>query len=131
MPRNTQAEETTLPEKKYVEDEILPAKKYVEFTLSGTYADTKVVSAFGTSSTKTLRGLFKKLDALKTDNEIAGIIFKIDNVSMGWATLQEIRHKLHEFRETGKETVGYLEGGGNDKYLLAASDGSRRFNACW
>ena len=53
-----------------------PIKKYAEFTLSGTYADTKTVSTFGTSSTKTLRGLFKKLDALKTDDDIAGIIFK-------------------------------------------------------
>ena len=33
-----------------------PVKKYAEFTLSGTYADTKIVSTFGTSSTKTLRG---------------------------------------------------------------------------
>ena len=115
------AEETTPPEKKYVEDEILPAKKYVEFTLNGTYADTKVISTFGTSSTKTLRGLFKKLDALKTDDEIAGVIFKIDDVSIGWAKLQEIRNKLHEFREAGKETIGYLEGGGNAEYLLAAA----------
>ena len=98
-----------------------PVKKYVEFTLSGTYADTKVVSAFGTSSTKTLRGLFKKLGTLKTDDEIAGIIFKIEGVSIGWATLQEIRNKLHEFREAGKETIGYLESGGNAEYLLAAT----------
>lgn len=109
-----------LAEEHATEEAAPPVKKYVEFTLGGTYADTKVVSTFGTSSTKTLRGLFKKLDALKTDDEIAGIIFKIDDVSIGWATLQEIRNKLHEFRAAGKETVGYLEGGGNAEYLLAA-----------
>ena len=103
------------------EETALPIKKYVEFTLSGTYADTKVVSTFGTSSTKTLRGLFKKLDTLKTDDEIAGVIFKIEGVSIGWATLQEIRNKLHEFRAAGKETMGYLKGGGNAEYLLAAT----------
>ncbi|RKU06155.1 signal peptide peptidase SppA [Candidatus Poribacteria bacterium] len=98
-----------------------PIKKYAEFTLSGTYADTKVISTFGTSSTKTIRGLFKKLDALKTDEELAGIIFKIEGVGLGWATLQEIRNKLNEFHETGKETIGYLESGGNAEYLLAAT----------
>ena len=111
------SEETT----QAAEETALPIKKYVEFTLSGTYADTKVVSTFGTSSTKTLRGLFKKLDTLKTDDEIAGVIFKIEGVSIGWATLQEIRNKLHEFRAAGKETIGYLEGGGNAEYLLAAT----------
>ena len=104
-----------------VEETVPPIKKYVEFTLGGTYTDTKTVSTFGTSSTKTLRGLFKKLDTLKTDDEIAGIIFKIDSVSVGWATLQEIRNKLHEFREAEKETIGYLESGGNAEYLLAAA----------
>ena len=103
------------------EETVTPVKKYVEFTLDGTYTDTKTVSTFGTSSTKTMRGLFKKLDTLKTDDEIAGIIFKIDNVGVGWATLQEIRNKLHEFRETQKETIGYLESGGNAEYLLAAA----------
>ena len=104
-----------------VEETPPPTKKYVEFTLNGTYADTKTVSTFGTSSTKTLRGLFKKLDMLKTDDEIAGIIFKIEGVSLGWATLQEIRTKLNEFQEAGKETIGYLESGGNAEYLLAAT----------
>ena len=103
------------------EETVPPVKKYVEFTLDGTYTDTKTVGTFGTSSTKTLRGLFKKLDTLKTDDEIAGIIFKMDNVSVGWATLQEIRNKLHEFREAKKETIGYLESGGNAEYLLAAA----------
>ena len=98
-----------------------PTKKYVEFTLNGTYADTKTVSTFGTSSTKTLRGLFKKLDMLKTDDEIAGVIFKIEGVNLGWAVLQEIRNRLSEFREAEKETIGYLESGGNAEYLLAAA----------
>ena len=98
-----------------------PIKKYAEFTLSGAYADTKMLSTFGTSSTKTLRGLFKKLDALKTDDEIAGVIFKIEGISIGWATLQEIRNKLNAFRDVGKETIGYLESGGNAEYLLAAT----------
>ena len=103
-------------------EETVPAvKKYVEFTLKGTYADTKIVSTFGTSSTKTLRGLFKKLDTLKTDDDIAGIIFKVENVNVGWATLQEIRNKLHELRAAGKETIGYLTDGGNAEYLLAAA----------
>ncbi len=110
-----------LAEEDATEETALPIKNYAEFTLSGAYADTKVVSTFGTSSTQTLRGLFKKLDALKTDDEIAGIVFKIDDVSIGWATLQEIRSKLHEFRAAGKETIGYLEGGGNAEYLLAAT----------
>ena len=104
-----------------IEETVPPVKKYVEFTLSGTYADTKTVSTFSTSTTKTLRGLFKKLDILKADDDIAGVIFKIDGVSVGWATLQEIRMKLHEFREAGKETIGYLESGGNAEYLLAAA----------
>ena len=103
------------------EETVTPVKKYVEFTLNGTYTDTKTVSTFGTSSTKTVRGLFKKLDTLKIDDEIAGIIFKIDNVGMGWATLQEIRNKLNEFRETEKETIGYLESGSNAEYLLASA----------
>lgn len=108
-------------EERTAEETVPPVKKYVAFTLDGTYTDTKTVGTFGTSSTKTLRGLFKKLDTLKTDDEIAGIIFKIDNVSVGWATLQEIRNKLHEFRETQKETIGYMESGGNAEYLLAAA----------
>ncbi len=110
-----------LAEEDAAEETVLPVKNYAEFTLKGTYADTKVVSTFGTSATQTLRGLFKKLDSLKTDDDIAGIVFKIDDVSIGWATLQEIRSKLHEFRAAGKETIGYLEGGGNAEYLLAAT----------
>lgn len=104
-----------------VEETAPPVKKYVEFTLSGTFTDIKTVSTFGTSSTKTLRGLFKKLDVFKNDDEIAGVIFKIGNVGVGWATLQEIRDKLSELRKAEKETIGYLESGGNAEYLLAAA----------
>ncbi|MDE0481661.1 MAG: signal peptide peptidase SppA [Candidatus Poribacteria bacterium] len=98
-----------------------PVKKYVEFTLSGTYTDIKEMSFFGTSSTKTLRGLLKKLDALKNDDEVAGVIFKIGNIGIGWASLQELRNKLDEFQDAEKEMIAYLESGGNAQYLLATA----------
>ncbi len=68
-----------------------------------------------------MRGLFKKLDTLKNNDEVAGIIFKIGNIGVGWANLQELREKLDEIRETDKEMIAYLEGGGNAQYLLAAA----------
>jgi len=98
-----------------------PVKKYVEFTLSGTYTDIKEISFFGTSSTKTLRGLLKKLDALKNNDEIAGVIFKIGNIGIGWASLQELRNKLDEFQDAEKKMIAYLESGGNAQYLLATA----------
>ncbi len=103
------------------EEEAPPVKKYVEFTLSGTYSDIKEMSLFGTATTKTVRGLLKKLDALKKNDEVAGIIFKIGNIGIGWGNLQEIRNKLNEFQETDKELIAYLESGGNAEYLLATT----------
>lgn len=96
-------------------------KKYVEFTLSGTYTDTRDVNFLGTASSKTLRSLFRKLDTLKNDDDIAGIIFKIGNIGIGWGNLQEIQTKLIELGQSEKEMIGYLEGGGNAEYLLATT----------
>lgn len=96
-------------------------KKYVKFTLSGTFTDTRDVNFLGTASSKTLRSLFRKLDTLKNDDDIAGIIFKIGNIGIGWGNLQEIRTKLIELGKSEKEMIGYLEGGGNAEYLLATT----------
>ena len=96
-------------------------KKYVEFTLSGTFTDTKDVNFLGTASSKTLRSLFRKLDTLKNDDDIAGIIFKIGGIGIGWGNLQEIRTELIDLGKSGKEMIGYLQGGGNAEYLLATT----------
>ena len=99
-----------------------PAKNYIELTLSGSYPDVKIVSAFGgNASTETLHGLLKKLEGFRGDDELTGIVFKIKNVSIGWAKLQEMQNKLLELRDAGKDTVAYLESGGTAEYVLAAA----------
>ena len=52
---------------------------------------------------------------------MTGIVFKIKNVSIGWAKLQEMQNKLLELRDAGKDTVAYLESGGTAEYVLAAA----------
>lgn len=105
----------------HAEETSPPAKNYVELTLSGSYPDVKIVSAFGNSSTQTLRGLLKKLEGFRGDDELTGIVFKIKNVSVGWARLQELQNKLLELRAAGKDTIAYLESGGSAEYVLAAA----------
>ena len=106
----------------HAEETSQPAKNYIELTLSGSYPDVKFASVFGgNASTETLHGLLKKLEGFRGDDELTGIIFKIRNVSIGWAKLQEIQNKLLELRDAGKDTVAYLESGGTAEYVLAAA----------
>jgi protease IV len=102
------------------EESAEPTKKYVELTIRGALVETKPAFAFGVPA-KTLRSLTTRLDQLSKDDEVTGVLLKIDGLSVGWAKLQELRDKIIQLRGSGKQVISYLHDGNNAEYLLACA----------
>ena len=58
-------------------------------------------------------GLYDALTAIKaaaSDKDIKGILLKLEGSSNGWATMQQIREALIDFKKSGKKIYAYGEG---------------------
>lgn len=98
----------------------IPSQKYVELSIKGPLAEVKPTFVFS-SQVKTLRSITKEIDKIRKDDEVAGVLLKIEGLGIGWAKLQELRDKIIQLRSEGIEVISYLESGGNAEYLLACA----------
>lgn len=79
---------------------------------------------FNTMETKDVTGLnqiLNNIDFAKTDTNIKGIYLELSSIPTSTATLQEIRNKLIEFKESGKFIVAYGENYSQSAYFLATA----------
>ena len=98
----------------------IPSRKHVELSIKGPLAEVKPTFIFS-SQVKTLRSITKEIDKIREDDEVAGVLLKIEGLGIGWAKLQELRDKIIQLRSDGIEVISYLESGGNAEYLLACA----------
>jgi protease-4 len=78
---------------------------------------------FTTMESKKPTGLYdilNNIDKAKKDDRIAGIFLDMESVPAGIATIEEIRNKLLEFKETGKFIISYANGYDQKAYYLAS-----------
>jgi protease-4 len=69
-----------------------------------------------------LNTLLASLEHAKTDDHIEGVFLDITSIQAGFATLQEIREKLNEFRtESGKPVIAYSEMYTQGAYYVATA----------
>ena len=67
-----------------------------------------------------LNDILRNIEHAKTDPNIKGIYLELSSIPTSTATLQEIRSKLLEFKESGKFIVTYGEGYSQSAYYLAS-----------
>ena len=67
-----------------------------------------------------LNDILRNIEHAKTDPNIKGIYMELSSIPTSTATLQEIRNKLLEFKESGKFIVTYGEGYSQSAYYLAS-----------
>ncbi|MBR5911962.1 MAG: signal peptide peptidase SppA [Bacteroidales bacterium] len=79
---------------------------------------------FATMETKESTGLndiLRNIENAKTDNNIKGIYLELSSIPTSTATLQELRSKLIEFKESGKFVVAYGESFSQSAYYVASA----------
>ena len=67
-----------------------------------------------------LNEILRNIEHAKTDENIKGIYMELSNIPTSTATLQELRSKLAEFKESGKFIVCYGEAYSQSAYYVAS-----------
>jgi protease-4 len=78
---------------------------------------------FSTMEAKDMTGMndiLRNIEQAKTDPNIKGIYMELSSIPTSTATLQEIRDKLIEFKESGKFLVTYGESYSQSAYYMAS-----------
>lgn len=73
--------------------------------------------------TASLEGVRERLRLLAADGRVSGVVLRIRGLGAGWASLEELRTELADYRRRGGRVVAYLiEGGMGAYYLATAAD---------
>ena len=67
-----------------------------------------------------LNDALKSIEKAKNDDRIKGIYLDMDGASVGFATVEELRNKLIEFKQSGKFVVSYATAYSQGGYYLAS-----------
>jgi protease-4 len=95
--------------------------------LSGRYVDGSVplLSRLRGEPIQSLLGLTSELRKAARDERLAGVVFRVRALDLGWAQAEEIRQAILRLSEKGKQTLAVLEveGFGNAPYYVASAAG--------
>jgi len=69
----------------------------------------------------TVRDTWDLLRKAAADSRVKAVMFEPQNLSIGWAKMQEIRAGLERFRKSGKPLIAYLRTPGTREYYLATA----------
>jgi len=93
--------------------------------LSGRYVDGPVplLSRLRGEPVESLLTLTSELRKAARDERLAGVVFRVRNVDLGWAQAEEIRQAILKLSQKGRKTLAVLEfeGFGNAPYYLASA----------
>ena len=89
----------------------VPEKPDISFSVSDLDVQTSV----------TVENVWSMLRRAASDSRISAVVFEPESVSAGWATMQEIRGDLENFRKSGKPVYAWLQSPGLRDYYMATA----------
>jgi len=100
--------------------------KFYDFKLKGKIIEKKPGMEIGpfkivSGKDQTISQVIKRIEKIKKDEKIGGIIFKSGNFSTTFANFLELKNALLDFKSSGKKIVFYYENISNVNYAFAAS----------
>ncbi len=102
------------------DDHIRPVK-YAEIEINGEIPERLPEIYFLRPGINTLRDILRRIEEAKVDKNVEGMVLRLGRFGGGWAKAGEIRDALSKLTDEGKETIVYLEQGGNIQYYIASA----------
>lgn len=84
------------------------------------FSDPLANRIFGTPS-QSLTGLTEQLRKAKRDKRIGAVLLDIRSLGAGWATADELRDAIWDFRGSKKPIYAYIESNSNKEYYVATA----------
>ncbi len=108
---------------KEIRHKLLRSKNHLlEITLHGRIDEQKSgFSLFGAPVSFTIYELLSLINKAKDDNEVSGIILRLQNPQMGFSTAQELKLALDDFRARGKKIFVYAPNLNLTNYYLVCN----------
>lgn len=92
----------------------------VEIDFSDDYSDKiSAISKLVSGEKEDFYGLLYKLDEIKNDSKVSGVIFKLDNLTFDNGEIEEIGTKIESLKKHNKKTYMYATNFNNKNYSLA------------
>lgn len=104
-------------------EEAPPRKKlsYAHIELKGSLPEgSGAVGLFG-EVIENLDSALARLKKTSEDEKLAGVIVHLDNPTVGWAKVHELRTAIARIRAQGKPVYAWMESGSTRDYLLASA----------
>lgn len=96
--------------------------RIVEMALSGTISEAPASSSLlGGSGGKSLYSIVKRIEDAAKDKGVKAIVFRIGNLSLSAAQIEEIHRAIALFRAQGKKCYAYLDSASGRQYQLAVA----------
>ncbi len=100
--------------------------KFYDYPLNGIIYDVRPTRSFGpfeivSADGQTMQEIIDKIEHLKNDDRIKGIVFQSGNMIASLAKFQELQDAFIDFRSSGKYIVFYYDYILNSNYVFASS----------
>lgn len=98
-------------------DNLVPTKQFLTLDLKG---DLKYQRYQWFDDGRTLFGLLQKLDRIKKDDNVEGLVINISGMNINMEMLWEIREKLTELKQAGKKIIIFADNMQINQYHFAS-----------
>lgn len=104
-------------------EEAPPRKKvsYAHIELKGSLPEGAAVPGIFGEVVENLDTALFRLKKASDDDKLTGVIIHLDDLSVGWAKVHELRTAIARIRSKGKPVYAWMESGSTRDYLLASA----------
>lgn len=109
-----QADKAAQPEKTI-------ATQWARIEIKGAYPEGASMPGLFGAASENLATITNRLERAAADDELAGVLLRINGPSLGWAKLNELRIAVGEIRKQGRKVIALMDDAGTQDYLLACA----------